>query len=138
MRFIFIPEMSVFSCAMDDTHSQHPDSALFLNELAIKRGEKGHKIASIPLSLINKFNKSQFFKRAKTIELVSEFIHIDESVCSENLEADYFEVARVNADKEPIIVTNGIDHAEFRAGHTTPVMSVEEALKLLQDAPDRF
>jgi hypothetical protein len=88
--------------------------------------------------LVNEFNKSQFFTKAKTIDLVSAFIHIDHSVFSNNVDEDYFEVGRVNADKQPLIVTNKKDIEQFRGTHTTPTISIEDAVKLIKEAPDRL
>lgn len=138
MRYILIPEKNIFSCAIDSKTPDNDISIEFLNLLALKKAEKGYAIATIPLSLVNEFNTSQFFKNAKTIDLISAFIHIDPSVFSSKLDEDYFEVGRVNADKQPLIVTNRTDLEGFRGIHTTPIVSIQDAVKLIRESDSRF
>ncbi len=134
MKSLFIPEKSVFSDAFDVRSKFNGVSAAFLNTLAIEKAKRGYSVAIIPYSLVDLFLTSGFFKESRTFELVKAFIDVEESVFSENLDADYFEVARVRAvDKEPRIVTNRTDLDTFRGQHGTHVITTERALKLIDE-----
>ena len=130
MKYVFIVEKSVFGDAMDSKSENNKSATKFLNILANQRSLKGYSIAIIPKSLQGELKTKTFFKNKKTYELVAAFIAVEESVSSDILLEDYFELARVKAvNTQPLIVSDKSE--DFSGAHSTPVITTEVAMNLV-------
>jgi hypothetical protein len=137
MRYIFIPTKEIFVNALHNTGKEAECCAEFLNFLAEQRSIKNYSIAVIPL--IKAFKEKTFFKNHRTLELVKAYVEVEESISSNNETYDYFDVARINADKEPIIVLpDNIDINTFRSNHTTPIIKVCDAISFYKKSIHSF
>ena len=132
MKYIFIPEKSVFSDAFDPNSKNHKSATEFLDFLAEQRSLKGYSVATIPKSLMIELKSKIFFKSNKTYELIKSFIDVEESITSDNLNEDYFKLAEIKAiGKQPIIVST-ITGVEMSKEHSTYIINSEFAVKMMK------
>jgi len=132
MKYIFIPEKSVFSHAFDNKTEMHGSAKKFLDFCADQKSFKRYFIAIVPLSLMNELSNKKYFKNVRAYEVIMSFVDTDQSVCTANLDVDMFKLAEIKAIYlKPVIVANREN--TFSAGHTTFVRNTDEIIEFMKD-----